>query len=171
MARADASLVSTIDIEGMIRRLDDAERAVLTRHQRAVLKFVRGTWDGWEYAGRPKGAKTGISQAAWAASVQSTERPFRLELVNQARGFEALGGGRYRVLKPGGAGDGYAAYVHRAGSSKLEQDVLAEAIATDYIPKLKADLIAEIQRSLGQTKRKKLRRGAAGPRRAGRTLA
>lgn len=171
MARVDVSLIAVIDVEEMLRRLDDAERAVLTRHQRRALAFVRGKWKGWEYKGRAKRAPINVSQKAWTATVQSTERPFRLELVNEARAFESLGEGRYNVPTPGGPGDGYTAYVHRAGSTRLEQDVLAEALASDYLPQLRADLLAEIKRSLGNTKPKRLRRGTAGPRRVGRAIA
>lgn len=170
MARADIAMVSTIDVPEMLRRLDDAERKVLTRHAKIVLKFVRAKWKGWDYTGRPKRAPINVSQKAWTSTVQTTETPFRLELRNQARAYEALGEGAYRVPSPGGAGEGYTAHVHRAGTTRLEMDVLAEAIRTEHLPTIKADLLAAIKGALGKVPTKKLRRGAAGSRRAGRAL-
>lgn len=146
---ADVQVVSTLDLSGMInRRLGDSERAVFNRHRRKILSFIVKRWSDWEYKGRPKSAPRNVSQSAWRSTVETTEADaVALVITNEARDYRTKS-------------KDYVAYVHRSGTSAPEVDVVFDAIKTDLMPPLIADLTAEIEKRMNvPAKPQKLRKG------------
>lgn len=128
--RADIGMVSTIDFDGLERRLLDSERRVFVRHEKKILGAFKSPWKGWEYEGRKKGLN--VSRKAWKSKVETTEGKAVLRIFNEART-------KY--------GKGYAAYVHRSGATEIEWEKLAVAMQADLLPPLIEDLTEEVKKN------------------------
>ena len=138
---ADIVTSTTIDLTGIDRILLDSERRVLQSYGQRILRFIRGEWTGWKYAGRPARAPRNVSMRAWKRTLETTENRAVLHLRNEARGWNS--------------GDPYVSHVRRAKGEPLEVDVVLNAVVSDFVPKMKADIIAEVQKNVSAPKRRR----------------
>lgn len=137
-----------VDLTGLQRRLTDLEVGILNSHADAMVVDIKKQWDGWLYAKIPKDYQTGRSNVAWRRGrTQSTEGLRTVEIINDAEHKDKT----------------YAAYVHRAGSSVLEADVVINTIINPGTPLLVRRLTAAVAAANVPAEPKKLRRGTAGP--------
>lgn len=138
-----------VDLTGLLRRLTDAEVDILNSHADGTVLEIKKQWDGWLYANIPKDYQIGRSNVAWRRGrTQSTEGLRSVEIVNDAEHKNRT----------------YAAYVHRAGSSVLEVDVVLNTIVRPGVPLLVRDLTEAVAAANVPAEPKKLRRGTPGPR-------
>lgn len=137
MAKAPSVKVqvsTTLDLSDVIQRtLVASEVKVLHQYRDDVLDFVKSEWTGWEYKGRPPAAPRLVSQRKWTATVASTESNATLYVKNEATTPK---------------GDYYVGYVHRAGSTVLEYEVVWDAAVVKFTRIFEAAMLAEIQRNL-----------------------
>ena len=125
---------ATLDLSDVIqRKLVASEAAVLHKYKDEVLGFVKNEWTGWEYKGRPPGAPRLVSQRKWTATVASTESEASLKIKNEA-------------TTP--RGEYYAGYVHRAGQTVLEYEVVWEDAVVKFTRIFEQAMLAEIQKNL-----------------------
>ena len=147
MSGVDVSI--GVDLTGLLRRLTDAEVDILNSHADATVGKIKEQWDGWLYANIPKDYQTGRSKVAWRRGrTQSTEGLRSVEIINDAEHKDRT----------------YAAFVHRAGSSVLEVDVVLATIVNPGVPLLVRELTDAVAASNVPAEPKKLRRGTPGPR-------
>lgn len=130
----DFRSTSTVDFSALAGRMPEIARKVLTTHQDRILTAIRARWTGWKYAGRPPGAPRHVSRRAWKSRIESTS-PAKLAITNEARDYRT--GTR-----------AYVRYVHRAGTRKLEVQVVQADLNFKYYPAMKADLLAAIRAAL-----------------------
>ena len=141
----------SVDLTGLLRRLTDAEVDILNTHADSTVDSIKTQWDNWAYANIPKDYQTGQSKVAWRRGrTQSTEGLRSVEIINDAEHKDKT----------------YAGYVHRAGSTTLELDVVMDAIVTPGIPALVQKLTDAVAASNVPAEPKKLRRGTPGPRKS-----
>lgn len=148
---ADISVTSTFpDTPELARRLSDIERRVMTQFEGKMLDGYQDDWTGWQYKGRPDGAPRNVSMQAWKSRVQSTDQGAALIIENKARDYRT----KTRA---------YVAYVHRAGTQKLEHVVQMEKVQRLIFPELVKALAAAIadgHKKPGPTR--KIRTGKSG---------
>lgn len=150
-AMVDIGISSSVDLTSMIaRRLIDSERRVFNAHRDKVIIVIKDKWVDWNYEGRPADAPRNVSQEAWKSRIATSEAKAELILTNEATAYRAS----RRKRKEGDpqtyvkTKKHYAAYVHRAGSTKLEWQVVRDMLVTDYLPKMIADLIEEVKKNV-----------------------
>lgn len=131
--KAGVTVTSTVDIGDLARRLTDAERKVFVRWEKRILDRIKLEWRGWQYKGRRDGAPVNVSLSTWTSRVQTTDGAVLI--------VENL--------------IGYAGYVHRAGDTTLVVKTLTDEITAQDVPKMTADLKAEILKSLNTPKRRR----------------
>lgn len=112
-------------------RLTDVERQVLRDYERRMLDVYQDEWVGWKYDGRPPGAPRNVSQQAWRTNVDSTDRGAALIVRNEARDW------RTRSRE-------YVSYVHRAGTTTPEWEVMKARVDREIVPDLVVDLSAAV---------------------------
>jgi hypothetical protein len=123
-----SACTQTVDL-GISRRLANSERKVFTNYAKKYVDFFRSKWTGWVYANVPADARRNTSLSAWKSKVQTTEGRAVLTVVNEARD-------RY--------GNGYSAFIHRAGQKALEWQVVASQADAALLPALVDDMCKEI---------------------------
>ena len=150
--RAHVSITSTISFKGLGRRLLDAERDVLVRHEKRILTAIKKGWRDWEYDGRPDSAPVNVSLKAWQSTIDTRNGRAALMIRNEARDWRT--GTR-----------SYVAHVHRAGASVTEASVVLDMLVTTWIPKLKDALTKVIRKELTvKQRRRSLGDSKGGPR-------
>jgi len=129
---ADIDATTTLpDVTDLLRRLSDAERAVLVAHESEMLEQYQDGWTGWKYKDRPAGAPRNVSQQAWRTKVDSTDRGAALVVTNAARDW------RHNRRA-------YTGYVRRSGGAPLEWEVQRDQTLTTIVPRLVAALLAAV---------------------------
>lgn len=145
--RAGVTMSSTVDIGDIARRLNDAERRVFVRWERKILDRIKRKWRNWEYKGRPDGAPVNVSLSTWTSRVQTTTGAV-LTVENLI---------------------GYAGYVHRAGLPSIAAGgkgvvgELVDEINANDVPKMTADLRAEVLRNIATPRRRRQVAGGRSP--------
>ena len=117
-------VTSTFDAEGVVGRMQETSRRVLTRHRKYALDFVKAQWVGWVYKGRAPSAPRLVSQRRWRAEVQTTVAPFSLDLLNDKD---------------------YVEHVHRTGTTAIEYVAVANELRVSaMVMQLRQDLAASL---------------------------
>ena len=133
---------STVNLADLDRRLLEAQRRVLKRWEKKLLKRIKGRWVNWKYAGRPENAPINVSLQAWKSRIElDPEGRPTLVILNEARD--------YRYGKP------YVAHVHRAGRTTPEVDVIGDDIDASVVPAMRQDLVKEIRKTLAAPQRRR----------------
>lgn len=151
-AGADVTITTTTSFGDLGSRLADSVRAVLVEWERRILvDRIKRRWRGWNYTGRPPGAEINVSLQGWRSRIETNANQATLIIENEARDWRT----KARA---------YVAYVHRAGATTPEVDLIwADLEATDN-PAMRADLTAAVLRAVTAPKRRrKVRRSTGGP--------
>lgn len=122
------------DLTQLPGMVTDAERKVMTRYRNRILAFIKRSWTGWKYVGRPVNAPRNVSMQAWRGAVVVARGGVALEITNEARSWDT--------------GESYVAYIARRKGAVPEYRKVAEALAAEFTDPLARDLMAEVQRSL-----------------------
>lgn len=134
---ADIQVTTNFDIGDLQRRLLDAERDVMTKHEDGILRHIKDTWTGWKYAGRPATAPINVSMKAWKTRIQTTEQPAQLIIENHARSWDG--------------GEPYVANIkRRLRNKRTEAELLFEDLVRHWFPPLLDDLKETIAKTVAQ---------------------
>lgn len=149
--KIDVDVIATVDFSAMTkdlnRRLNDAEREVFLRWQTDVQDFYQDRWTGWRYKGRPASAPRLVSFEGWHTEISTIAERTALTVVNDARDYRT-------------GTKAYVQHVHRAGSDRLEWEVVTDEFVADALPGMVTDLSRTIAQSLSRdTPPKRVRAG------------
>ena len=163
-ANVTMSLDLPFDVEGTLHA-DEFE--VLQEAGEEARTLAQSIWVGWKYGPHYPREQMGTSNAAWRyEALQPGEGGFTngVQLLNDAEIQPRSGSyevkawgkptGREKPYANNQAGQFYAAFVTRSGSSRPEWEVVFDRIITDILPDTERRLRDRIVANLGKKRRR-----------------